>query len=431
MAGSAYRVVITAEAPLSFSQRKPGGIYQESLDYVPGSALRGAAAAYLLAGAMARHVQEGHRGVRADCDFCQLFLSDSAAIFGNAYPSQKPEEAGPYVLPTTAVSCKNHPGFRDEAEAHGVFDTLVDRLCWEALNPAGLVYLPNCPHPKCGERVDVFKTLFTRADRDTYHRQQVSQRLLTRVAINRRRAVAEEGLLYSPWVIEEVIRARDNGMETPEDEHSRDRPTQFVGYLYDADDRLADAIQATNTVGGLSSRGLNHVRVEAKPAQAENAADIEARVRELNELIENVWKLYRALGDARDEKKGTYFVLDLQSDAILHMPKGQPSIVLNSELLSEATGGAIGANEVNLVRSYASYHYGGGWNSAWRMPKPAEVCTDRGSVYLFHAQGGLSSGHYRALAALQQRGVGERKAEGYGQVRVCDEFHLVRREKSV
>jgi CRISPR-associated protein Csx10 len=173
------------------------------------------------------------------------------------------------------------------------------------------------------------------------------------------------------------------------------------------------------------------VRIEAKPAQTENAADIEARVRELNELIENVWKLYRALGGAAEEKKGTYFVLDLQSDAILRMPKGQPGIVLDAELLSEATGGAIGVDEVTLVRSYASYHYAGGWNSAWRMPKPAEVCTDRGSVYLFHARGGLSSGHYRALADLQQRGVGERKAEGYGQVRVCDDFHMVRREKSV
>jgi CRISPR-associated protein Csx10 len=35
------------------------------------------------------------------------------------------------------------------------------------------------------------------------------------------------------------------------------------------------------------------------------------------------------------------------------------------------------------------------------------------------------------LKLLEQRGIGDRTSEGFGQVKVCDEFHCVFRENPV
>jgi CRISPR-associated protein Csx10 len=47
-----------------------------------------------------------------------------------------------------------------------------------------------------------------------------------------------------------------------------------------------------------------------------------------------------------------------------------------------------------------------------------------GSVFLFSTEQPLDADAYALLAMLQQDGIGERRAEGYGQLRVCDEFHM-------
>lgn len=418
MAPTTYRVIITAESPLSFSQRKPGGIFQESLEYVPGSALRGAVAGELLAGPMQHHVDEDHDGFVAGCDFCAAFLGPDAAVFTNAYPVSGTGEA-PHIVPATAVSCKNHPGFEGESEAHGAFDTLIDRFCWEELKPTGLLYAPNCP--ECHERVETFRGYYVVDDDGTYRRRQVSQRLLTRVAINRRRGVAEDGLLYSPWVIED--QRRDKTQE------SGYRPQRFSGWLHTNSDDVRAMLTQLAAVGGRTSRGLNHVRIEVVEANdLESAGDVAGRIEAFNGAIAARWQAMRALGGRDRDVTGTYFTLDLQSDGVFRTRRGRPTMVANAELLRRATQGAFAGSGLELVRSYASYHYAGGWNSAWQRPKPAEVRTNKGSVYLFRVDDTLSSDQYAALATLQSTGIGERTSEGFGQVRVCDGFHVVMRD---
>jgi CRISPR-associated protein Csx10 len=79
--------------------------------------------------------------------------------------------------------------------------------------------------------------------------------------------------------------------------------------------------------------------------------------------------------------------------------------------------------------AYSSYDYRSGWNAAWGLQKDVELMTNMGSVYLFSTtQPGT---WYKPLAQLESRGVGDRVSEGFGQIRVCDEFHLVFRERGV
>jgi CRISPR-associated protein Csx10 len=438
------KVIITAQGPLLFSERKPGGLFQESLPYVPGSVLRGALAALELNGG--KH--ELPHNKEEDCPFCRLFLGDDAAVFTNAYPMRAPgEEVG--VLPATAVSCKNNSGFlppvtikvgEDQDPPHGAFDTLIERLCWEELEPPALIYSPNCPI--CHGRVEAFTGFYVRHDHkkkdedgeaqygEHYHTRDVDQRLLTRVAINRRRMVAEDGLLYSPYVISQNVKldehyekGKDNGAE--EKTGPTHTPTRFAGYVWNLPEGTEETLRQITHLGGSSSRGLGHVAVEVIDIKQEidgRAQAIKERVKNLDEEIQEVWKLFGELGGGGREKADRYFAVGLWSDAILRTAEGLPAMVFDAEMLRQATG-----IEATLVRSYASYGYSGGWQSAWRLPKPAEVLARCGSVYVFKVPA-LTEDDYKALADLEIKGVGARTVEGYGQVRISDAFHLKRRE---
>ena len=76
-------------------------------------------------------------------------------------------------------------------------------------------------------------------------------------------------------------------------------------------------------------------------------------------------------------------------------------MVFDAEMLRGAT-----RIEAKLMRSYASYSYSGGWQSAWGLPKPAQVLTRAGSEYVFRVEDGLTPADYQALAELELRSVG-------------------------
>ena len=63
--------------------------------------------------------------------------------------------------------------------------------------------------------------------------------------------------------------------------------------------------------------------------------------------------------------------------------------------------------------------------AAARSPTDTEPVARMGSVYVYRvARETDEEKLLSALHDLEERGVGERRAEGFGQVRVCDEFHL-------
>jgi len=302
-----------------------------------------------------------------------------------------------------------------------VFDTLLERTAWERLEPAGLLYSPTCP--VCRERIKAFSGYYVKQD-DRYRPRSVEQRLLTRVAINRRRMVAEEGLLYSPYVLSEAMQQDQKG----EDGIPRYAPTRFVGQVRNLPDGWKARLEAVDGVGGRNNSGLGWVRLWLEPL--EEGGDLTERLRQFNEHLARVWQVFHGLGappDAPAQPDRLYFSLDLQADAVLRTADELPAMVYDAEMLKADTG-----LEAELVRSYASYRYGGGWNAAWGLPKPAHVVTRMGSVYLFRVADDLG---YAALAnvlrPLEKRGIGELRAEGFGQFRICDEFHLVRRGPNV
>jgi CRISPR-associated protein Csx10 len=382
------RVEIEAGSPLVFSERRPAGQFRETLPFVPGTALRGALAQELIDSGMTTN----------DSDFKALFI-DNAPFFRNAYLAVDDGDHGIPLpsrpLPATAYSCKAEPGF----EGHGVHDSLIDRLCFEELGIDFPLYLPKCNKCEDGGRVEAFSG---------FHcgKKSISApfQLTTRVAINRRRKVAEESMLYSPMVISD---------------YDRNKPTMFHGSIVVAkenEDVVKKHLSGLTHIGSGVSRGFGRVKITVADAPPD---DLKSRFGNFNKKVAARWGLWRRLSKGESAEPGHYFAVMLMSDVILKQDGWTPTVRLETSLLRDAGKGAV------LVRCYAPADYRGGWNTAWGLPKDTDLVARMGSVYVYHVPPlDQYEDRIAVLRALEEHGVGERRAEGYGQVRVCDEFHL-------
>ncbi|MEI8165885.1 MAG: CRISPR-associated RAMP protein Csx10, partial [Chloroflexales bacterium] len=230
---------LTALAPLAFARTKPGAQFRQSLPYVPGAAIFGALAQIL----------------DATGQFEIDLLRES--ICHNAYPAYV-GDAWSHPYPATALKPKGE-------EKDPGFDSLVTRVCWEQMQPSALMVTTDQYAVAEG-----CYTLMGQPNPDgLYHRGQIGkrkieQRVLTRVAINRRRGTAEDARLYSPLVLSEMT----NG-----------GPTQFLGDLA-LPDPLAALLSNDRTLylGGRQSSGLGKVEARTAQAQPEDAAAIRQRV---------------------------------------------------------------------------------------------------------------------------------------------------------
>ena len=395
---------VTLQSPIITGGRKPTGQAVEALNYIRGGLIRGAVAKELLADL---------ENNKPDADFQKLFTDDGAAIFRNCTPAIN-------VLPATAISCKDKPGFCADGK-HGVFDTLLERIASEK---AEWMYQPNCPDPECSGRVESHSGYYE-VTCDSYKERHINTRLLTRVAINRQRKVAEEGLLYHLTAVDPIIvkPEKQNSQEETESE-----PVVLHGSVRvpsDLVEKVAETLgKKVMRLGGGSSRGLGRVKIAVKNRPKINP--IKERVKKFNKTLSKVWQVYSHLPNTRiSQCEGRYFTINLQSEAILTAEDGwQRTMVLTAQMLQDMTNCNA---EVTSVRSFASYGYAGGWNAAWGLPKDTELVTNMGSVFVFHTQD--IDAWLPVLQNLENTGIGNRREEGYGQVTICDPFHLHTRDK--
>lgn len=405
------RLEIKAISPLAIGRQKAGGSVSEAEDYIPGSAIRGAIAAQILQ--LSNH--QSSNLAENGGDFQTLFLSDSPAIFQNAYPIKSDMTRridGIWMLPATAMSSKAKEGFKVE-DGNGVFDTLIDRFCAESY---GHLYDPICPTD--GGRVEPHACFYNKVG-GNYYSHSVSKRLLTRVGINRRRATAEEQILYSIEVLNES-------------QPNKQKPIRYYGAIVVPDSledslfQFIDHYKADFRLGGSSSRGLGKVEIAAK--KVESKPQIKTRVEHFNKTLIKRWKEWKIFGNPQQELASDriYFTIDLQSDAIL-TEHWRRTTVISPEMLCQFAG--VTDTSLQLHAAYSSYDYRSGWNTAWGLMKDVELITNKGAVYLFST---TQQDTWLEIAEdLEMRGVGERTCEGFGQIQICNEFHTVFREDAV
>lgn len=380
---------LEALAPLTFPERKPGVQFNASLPYVPGATLFGALGQIL--GAQAPFDEALFRAIRCH----------------NAYPA-RPDDPWVRPLPATAIQPKG----ADEGEH--VADALYARVCWERQQPPALIYAPTDDDGRPWEAVgQKFYTLS--GDRPQY--RSVQQRVLTRVGINRQRGTAEDRRLYSLLAIRETTEVKAEG-------GPRRAPTRFRGSiaLPDGDEeRVRQALEQVTHLGGRQTSGLGAVKIEVSTtgARADEPGQVLQRVAAMTRRFREQAQVYEDLGGAPWPITGSIFTLNLLADAFLLEHGWLPTQELSAEQLKELTG-----IEATLVRAFTTTRTIGGWNVLWQRPKPTGAAVAMGGVFVFQTERPLSEEDCKRLAHLQLDGIGERRNEGYGQVRVCDEFHL-------
>lgn len=432
-------LTITALSPLAIGRQKPGGSVSEAENYIPGSVIRGAIAAQILQQAN----QKGADLSQNENHFQSLFLGDNPAIFHNAYPAIAKIEKDEFkcvrdevrVIPATAVSSKTESGFK--LSGNGVFDTLIDRFCAEGYNHP---FDPNDPkslQDGTDARVEPYSGFYSKtSDREVKHKYRnhsVSTRFLTRVGINRRRATSEDDILYSIEVLNESFL---NNLKPKVGEVKEWQPYVYHSSILVDDDNLvnllAEFIEKNAELfrlGGSASRGLGKVKIEVKPPE-EPKPQVKTQIEQFNHKLRERWKDWRVFNQSQPDlsEDRFYFTLDLQSDAIL-TDNWRRTTVISESMLETFTN--IVDSGLKLEVAYSSYDYYSGWNSAWGLMKDVELVTNKGAVYLFSATKDRMNDWMKALEELEMNGVGDRTCEGFGQVEVCNDFHLVFREDAV
>ncbi|MCM1983758.1 type III-D CRISPR-associated RAMP protein Csx10 [Lyngbya confervoides] len=408
------QLVLNAQAPLAIGRSKPGGSISQSETYIPGSVIRGAIASELIR----LSESENHDFSTGEDDFNALFLGENAAIFQNAYPVEYSKIQNPAltrVIPSTAATAKSNPGFIGKGA--GVFDTLIDRYCARL---HGQIYDPVFPD-EAGGRVEPLSGFYQEIAAGQYVTPSVSTRLLTRVGINRRRATAQEKILYSIEVINET-------------ESGKNHPACFMSYLHLPDQSLCDPLVKfldgrIIRVGGSASRGLGKVKLEAK--RLKKKLNFRKRYDTFNQCVGKQWRQWNQLFamnatiNAETFKQLRFFSINLESDAILQ-EDWQRTMVLSPQLLQEFAN--IPNDSLQLEGSSCSYDYVSGWNSAWGLMKDTDLITQKGACFLYSIHSEHECDWLRALEHLENMGVGDRRTEGFGQIYVCNPFHLNTRE---
>lgn len=417
-------ISVKTVSPLYVGASKPYGSLLETKAEIPGALLRGAVAAQTLPDCAAPEYKQNHEGcaVKEICPF--YYLTTNVA-----YPTCAVSEAGRLTQPPlrTMATCKAAPGFCSQTEPggprHGVFDTLLHHLAFNEGRRLG--FPPNLlPPQRCGickAPLEPFARRYVKEKTGRYHTvPSPSTRRMTHVGINRARETAEPGLLYSVQFIAER--------------------TQFAGHMTLPDswdearrDEFKRVLTNISRLGGEQTYGLGRVEVEIKE-EDESPADVSTRVEEFNEKLKEVWSEY-ATGSAPPVPDVYYFTVDLLTPAILTIPNGTPTVQLTAAMLKQRAED-LGFTDLPKLEEVNCPDASGtkrslmstgptivsGWSEAWGLPKPTALAAGAGSVYVFCTSD--INAWYGALGKIEEYGIGCRREEGFGGVRVCDPFHL-------
>ncbi len=397
-------MIIKLESPVCIAQKRGTGNFIETLDYIPGSTIRGSLAMLYI-----KHY--GISDTSRQKEFDDIFNSDQTR-FGNCYIE------GGKVIPFTASSCKYHSGFHDPPKCHGVLDTLIATARYESQDNYSMPKkYDKCEYDprECQSVMDRFGGYYK--NKDGYKSVKVSKRLIAHTAIMESTETAVPETLYTQEVL---------------NEKSNDRDSQIFKGIFETcanPDVILNMLRQDNNtiyVGTGKSRGFGKVNLIIK-SDDDVASPLSERFNKLNEKI-NI------------ENK-CFFSVTLNSDAILldeilnYKPRVDTCDFIEA---LENSNNYLELNDINIfkdtigkfqhLRDWASTHIITGWNMAHKLPKEDEIAISKGSVFLFSIDESLTDNQKdnlcRMLTLIEQVGIGERRNEGFGKISICDEFHL-------
>ncbi|MBT9133398.1 MAG: hypothetical protein DDT38_00119 [Firmicutes bacterium] len=399
-------LILKTASPVSVSASPLAGNVNRTLEYLPGTAVRGALAANYLRSGAASHP-----------DFQALFASNEVR-YGNLYP-YRGVPAQP--VPLTAYSCKRHPGFGADNDApHGVFDLMIDLLLWQETK--GKAQVPEmCGYESaCSMPLDSFSGFCLFNERDCrYESVKATSRQRGHTELRDETQAALAGSLYFVEMLNEGQR--------------------FAGQIAGNEpllDKIACLLEEPLRLGMGQTRGLGKCSKEdffsaplrqLEPIGPQNG--LAGRLCRLNAAIQQ-----RGAEQTADK---LYFTLTCHSDLIVRDRFLRYLSYLPLDAIQQSLPGADTAmSSFRPVGTIARTRLLPGWSSAWKLPKECAVAIAKGSVFVYGAErsslgcfGGdnkVENALAKLLERLEQDGLGERRNEGFGIVVACDPFHYHR-----
>ena len=412
------KVRITAKllAPVAIKRDRQSE-HSEGVRSIAGTAVRGALATIYLQ----------HHG-QADNTFSHLFLNEKSCRFG-------PLDPGPNHFPLTAASCKRE----------GIKHTLVDQLWYRIAQHYMAGRIPEdaeyawrqCNSNKCQADLKGHEGFWEEKNNCLCEMSSDRHHVAAHVGIDRHTATAAESIFYT---LESIVPSGQ-----AEDLH---------GWLMADDVALAGLRQLLKaedyriSVGHHRTRGYGDVRLQLN--EAIEVGDLQSRPEHWEQWSRD---LINFLGspplsvpdlDAED----FYFSLSFPTGAVFvdrFLRYSLDPADMISWLSSISSVDAAFPMQARPIRQLAS---GGtvrwiaavarherlrGWNSAHGLPRQDEWSVARGSVYVYHFRGTTEEREVlmQQLATLSEDGVGLRRNEGFGTVRVSEDFHCRFRNQEV
>ena len=378
-----YHITAELKAPLMIQQNRQA-YASSTLDYIPGSSLRGAiAAAYLRSGGDAE----------AD-DFQNMFIRNPV-FFPDLLPMAGSEGVS-RVLPVTAVSCKRKSGFRrTDGKKHGVRDVLAvtaaSRLHRE---PADKTYWV-CPN--CEEDMKPFSGYW---NGDVTAPRKADPALISHrhTGIDRATGTVAPSIFYMTQALADFHK--------PSDGKEFQAQCLSGGVFLDEDQfkTLQQILEIPIFVGADRTRGLGEISikpVETDPPEFDVQTWHAAFTKKLSLWTDAV-------------PPGTFFSITLESHTILADQFLRPASEIE----------ALENPDIEPVMKIIKPVTIRGWHSAWGLAKPDEQGISAGSVYLFRYTGDDSKALTERLNLLSAGGIGFRREEGFGRVCICDQLHV-------
>lgn len=389
------RLFVQAKAKTPIAFRSGRSSRQETtLTYIPGSALLGG-------------LSVAHSLSKKESEFADFFLLGKV-LYRNFYPAKISNPNNPLSsisspirpLPRTSFSCKRFSGFQfnaniEQEERHGVLDNLIAWAAFALNKDTNLLFnLRDC---SCGEPRDAFSGFYKQRANE-FAITETSKGFFTRTGISRKRGSVTEGILYSReflssgsefygelWVDDAIFKG-------------------FESFLEDISD------SGLLRVGHSRTRGLGALVFPSYKTNVFNdsATDIEDRTKKFSLELRKATKA---------TKYQFYLPITLISDCIYPDLAGRYYLQLNSKIMEKD----FGIKGAELIYCNATTRQISGWSSLWGLPKADELAIAMGSVFLF---GLKEEPNWQVLATVQEKGIGSRLTEGFGVVRIADEFHV-------
>ena len=418
-----FALNLNAVSPLAIrSDHAPGGA--ESSGYISGMTLTGS-----LATVHRLYYPEDTE------NFARLFL-DGQVYYPDLYPApfkekvlQNANKLPVHPLPKTAQTCKRFPGFlyvfpdeRVNWPRHGVRDSLLDwalfeltsnqaRKAGKKIEPAVLLAPfkahKECPTPDCGKSMEQFTGYYSCSD-GHMRIAKPDTRLQTHTGINRDTGTVQESILYNRRVFGEQT-CFWGMLKLPE--HLASTFEQFIGEIGES---------GLVRVGTGRSRGSGkvHVHVEALNDEQYSFNSFKDRLKKFDTLLKDRAKE----SDVQADDGRFYFTITLHSPTILRDHLLRYRGIINEAVLDELLD--LSAKNFEMIYYAASTRRVTGWNELWGTPRTNEYAIETGSVFLFSSTSEPDDAFLQALLRLEEKGIGRRRAEGFGRVCVSDPFHM-------